>query len=251
MRWRLTQAALSGRDVRLQVKYSASDSASERSVLLPLSQLPAADADAQLFRKIGILGPWTQAVIGDVMPGGAAEKAGLRHGDVVLRIGNQPIVDGQQLRETIRASVGVQDWQILRGGQALRLVVTPDIKLDGGQSVGRIGAYVGAAPAMLTVRYGPLDGLWNGVVRTWDVSVLTLKMMGKMVIGEASLKNLSEPDDCRLRREMGQPRLECLFAVSGIDQREPGCAEFTAAAGFGWWAPDVLSLGSDNRQKRV
>lgn len=193
LRWRLTQAALSGRDVRLQVKYSASDSASERSVLLPLSQLPAADADAQLFRKIGILGPWTQAVIGDVMPGGAAEKAGLRHGDVVLRIGNQPIVDGQQLRETIRASVGVQDWQILRGGQALRLVVTPDIKLDGGQSVGRIGAYVGAAPAMLTVRYGPLDGLWNGVVRTWDVSVLTLKMMGKMVIGEASLKNLSGP----------------------------------------------------------
>ena len=193
LRWRLTQAALSGRDVRLQVKDSAADVAPERRVLLPLSQLPAADADAQLFRKIGILGPWTQAVIGEVMPGGAAEKAGLRHGDVVVRIGNQPIVDAQQLRETIRASVGVQVWQILRGGQAQQLAVTPEIKQDGGQSVGRIGAYVGAPPAMLTVRYGPLDGLWNGVVRTWDVSVLTLKMMGKMVIGEASLKNLSGP----------------------------------------------------------
>ncbi|MDW5441845.1 RIP metalloprotease RseP [Polaromonas sp. SM01] len=193
LRWRLTQAALSGRDVRLQVKDSAADSAPERSVLLPLSQLPAADADAQLFRKIGILGPWTQAVIGEVMPGGAAEKAGLRNGDVVVRIGSQSIVDGQQLRETIRASVGVQIWQILRGGQAQQLPVTPEIKQDGGQSVGRIGAYVGAPPAMLTVRYGLLDGLWNGVVRTWDVSVLTLKMMGKMLIGEASLKNLSGP----------------------------------------------------------
>ncbi|MDO8372574.1 MAG: RIP metalloprotease RseP, partial [Polaromonas sp.] len=62
-----------------------------------------------------------------------------------------------------------------------------------GRSIARIGAYVGAPPAMVTVRYGPLDGLWQGAVRTWQVSALTLKMMGKMVIGEASLKNLSGP----------------------------------------------------------
>ena len=202
LRWRLTQAALSGRDLRLQVGGSGANSAPDRSVLLPLGQLDAADADAQLFRKIGILGPWTQALIGELMPGGAAEKSGLRNGDVVLRIGNQPIVDGQQLRETIRASAaaargqaqaGVQTWQILRAGQALALQVTPEIKQDGGQSIGRIGAYVGSPPAMVMVRYGPLDGLWNGAVRTWEVSLLTLKMMGKMIIGEASLKNLSGP----------------------------------------------------------
>ena len=46
---------------------------------------------------------------------------------------------------------------------------------------------------MVTVRHGPVDGLWRGVVRTWEVSVLTLRMMGRMVIGEASLKNLSGP----------------------------------------------------------
>jgi regulator of sigma E protease len=43
------------------------------------------------------------------------------------------------------------------------------------------------------VRYGPLDGLWSGVVRTWEVSSLTLRMLGRMAVGEASLKNLSGP----------------------------------------------------------
>ncbi len=202
LRWRLTRAALSGNDVRLSVVTGEAGSAPARNVLLPLGQLNAADADAQLFRKIGILGPWTQAVIGELMAGSPAEKAGLRNGDVVLRIGNQQIVDGQQLRETIRSSgtavksgeqSGAQTWQILRAGQAMTLAVTPEIKQDGVQSVGRIGAYVGAPPALVMVRYGPIDGLWRGAVRTWEVSVLTLKMMGKMLVGEASLKNLSGP----------------------------------------------------------
>ena len=56
-----------------------------------------------------------------------------------------------------------------------------------------MGAYIGAAPEMVTVRFGPLDGVWQGAVRTAEVSWLTLKMMGRMVIGEASLKNLSGP----------------------------------------------------------
>ena len=56
-----------------------------------------------------------------------------------------------------------------------------------------MGAYIGAMPEMTTVRHGPIDGLVNGVVRTWEVSWLTLKMMGRMLIGEASIKNLSGP----------------------------------------------------------
>ena len=46
---------------------------------------------------------------------------------------------------------------------------------------------------MVTVRHGPIDGLWLGAVRTWEVSALTVKMLGRMLIGEASLKNLSGP----------------------------------------------------------
>ena len=203
LRWRLTQAALTGRDVRLLVSQGrhAVDSP-VRDVLLKLSDLNASDADAQLFQKIGILGPWTQPVIGEVMAGSVAEKAGLRAGDVVQRVGNTVMVDGQQLRETIRSSVASgtqtipairQTWQILRAGQTVTLTVVPETRQEGKLVVGRIGAYVGTPPEFVTVRYGVFEGLWQGAVRTWDVSVLTLKMMGKMVTGQASLKNLSGP----------------------------------------------------------
>lgn len=195
LRWRLTQGALDGRDITLVLGSDASPVS--RTVRLALSQLDTPEADGQLFRKIGIVAPWTKPVIGEVMAGGAAEKSGLRAGDEVRRVGSLPIVDGQQLRETIRGSVPAsavpQQWEILRAGQLQVVQVSPQIKQEGGVAVARIGAYVGEPPEFVTVRYGPLDGLWQGVVRTWEVSLLTLKMMGKMVIGEASLKNLSGP----------------------------------------------------------
>ena len=202
LRWRLTQGALDGRDMQLVL--AGDDPAVTRTVLLPLSQLDAAQADATLFRKIGLLGPWTRPVIGDVMAGSAAQKSGLQLGDVVQRVGSTVVVDGQQLRELIRASVvsrasGLapsvvpQTWQVDRSSRILELQVSPELKPEGAQLIPRIGAYVGAAPEFVMVRYGPLDGLAQGARRTWEVSLLTLKMMGRMVIGEASLKNLSGP----------------------------------------------------------
>jgi regulator of sigma E protease len=71
--------------------------------------------------------------------------------------------------------------------------VQPDAVKEGDKTVGRIGAYVGAPPEFTTVRYGPVEGFTKGVARTWEVSVLTLRMMGRMVIGQASIKNLSGP----------------------------------------------------------
>ena len=195
LRWLLTRGALDGHDVRLAV---TSRQGGGRELLLGLSQLQASDADAQLFRKIGILGPYTPPLIGDVMAGGAGDKAGLRKGDVVLAVGGKPVVDGQQLFEVIRGSIDggrsvSAPWQVRRGNDTLELQVAPQVVREGTASIGRIGARVGAPPAFVTVRYGPLDGLWKGAERTWEVSLLTLRMMGKMVIGEASLKNLSGP----------------------------------------------------------
>lgn len=207
LRWQLTQGALDGRNLRLQVGEPLPEGANpelvrrrQREVLLELDRIQSKDADATLLRKIGILSPYTKPVVGEVMAGGAAHKAGLLAGDLVLSIGNRDVVDGQQLRELIRASIdgdsGVtQMWRISRGvnSQSLEVAVTPEVKLVADQKVGRVDAYVGAMPAMLTVQYGPIDGLWRATVRTWEVSTLTLRMMGKMVIGEASLKNLSGP----------------------------------------------------------
>lgn len=197
LRWRLTQGALNGHDVRLLVSDdSVAKDAPVHEVVLKLADLKVSDADAQLFRKIGIFSPWTRPVIGEVMAGGAAAKAGLRAGDVVQRVGVTSIVDAQQLREIIRsnsAQSGAQTWQIVRAGQLMDISVTPELRQEGKTSASRIGAYVGSPPEMVTVRYGLFDGVWQGAVRTWEVSALTLRMMGKMVIGQASLKNLSGP----------------------------------------------------------
>ncbi len=195
VRWWLTRGALERHDVRLAL---VSGTGRERELVLPLAQMGAQEADAGLFRRIGIVAPFGRAVIGEVMAGGAAERDGLRQGDTVLRLGAQAVQDGAQLRDLIRASVQdgeamAASWRVLRDGQELELLVRPEVRQEGDLQVGRIGAFVGAAPEFVTVRHGPLDGLWQGVVRTWEVSALTLRMMGRMLIGEASLKNLSGP----------------------------------------------------------
>ncbi len=196
LRWRMTRAALDRRDLTLEIAGESGRPA--RELLLPLSRVEAKDADAQMFRKIGVIAPLTRPEIGDVVADGAGDRAGLKKGDLVRAIGAMAIVDGQQLRETIRASVEdgkpkTQAWAIERGGRSLRIDVAPEVRDEGTTKVGRIGAYVGAPPDMVTVRQGPVTGLWRGIVRTWEVSALTVRMMGKMVIGEASLKNLSGP----------------------------------------------------------
>ncbi|MBS0505789.1 MAG: RIP metalloprotease RseP [Proteobacteria bacterium] len=196
LRWTLTRGALDGENVRLQ--YQPVHGTVARELVLPLDQIEVREADAQLFRKIGIVGPWTRPVLGDLVAGGAAERAGLRRGDQVLRVGASEVVDGGQLRELIRASARAgtaqpQDWRIERDGRQLELAVQPDVVQEASGPVGRIGAYVGAAPEMVNVRYGAFEGLYKGAERTWEVSLLTLRMMGRMLIGEASVKNLSGP----------------------------------------------------------
>ena len=197
LRWLLTQGALDGQDVVLDVVADAG-AGRHRELTLPLSSLKRHDPDASLFRAIGILAPLSRPVIGELMPGGAAERAGLAPGDVVRRVGDTVIEDGQQLRERIRASARdgappAREWQIERDGQVISLSVQPDAVQEQGKSIGRIGAMVGGAPEMVLVRLGPVDGLWAGVTRVWEVSALSLRLLGRMAVGELSLKNLSGP----------------------------------------------------------
>jgi len=197
LRWRLTRAALGQQDAVLWL--APAPEAPAREVRLVLSELAVADADAQLFQRIGIVAPWSAPELGELMPGGAAEAAGLQPGDLVLSVDGRPIADGQQLRALIRSGVSAdgvpatQRWQLERQGQQLTLDVPLRAERQGDDWVGRVGAYVGALPAMVTVTAGPLEGVWKGAVRTWEVAVLSLEMMYKMVVGQASLKNLSGP----------------------------------------------------------
>ncbi|MDP2416645.1 MAG: RIP metalloprotease RseP, partial [Hydrogenophaga sp.] len=180
LRWRLTQNALSGEDMTLWV--ASEEGGRTRPVRLALSELDVREVDASLFQRIGITGPWTSPVMGDVMEGGAAAAAGLRAGDVVKSVDGLAVGDGQRLRGLIRSAAGLegqvveQRWVVERNSQRLELLVRPTPEQHAGAWVGRVGAYIGSAPAMMTVRFGALDGLTQGVVRTAEVSWLTLKM---------------------------------------------------------------------------
>ena len=197
LRWEITQAAMRQQPLMLQV--SDRDGRGSRTLRLDLAGIESRAVDAQLMKTIGLPGPYSEPVLGEVKAAGPAERAGLKKGDRVLSIDGRPVADAQTLREAIRGAVReggttAQTWRVERQGQALEIVITPRAAQDGSApAVGRIDAFVGAPAEMVTVRHGPIDGLWLGAVRTWEVSALTVKMLGRMLIGEASLKNLSGP----------------------------------------------------------
>ena len=196
LRWEVTQAAMRGE--RLQLMVSDRAGRAQRRVVLELDTLGSAEVDAKLMQHIGVGSAFSEPVLGDVKDGGAGARAGLRSGDRVRSIDGVEIADASHVRELIRASGSAGTpktmlWRVERGGQMLELPVTPVLVTEAGQQIGRIGVYPGQPPEMVLVRYGPVDGLVQAVSQTWQMSTLTLKMLGKMLIGQASLKNLSGP----------------------------------------------------------
>ena len=197
LRWAVTQAVLRAEPLHLML--TDLQGQREREVVLNLDKLDSKDIDAQVMRSIGLGAPYSEPVLGEVKPGGAAAKAQLRAGDRVLSVDGRPIADSTQLREMIRAGSpgtapgGPMLWRVQRAGQTIEQTLQPAIVKDGEQQVGRIEAVVGQAPEMVTVHYGAWEGLSQAAVQTWTVSTLSLRMLGRMLIGEASLKNLSGP----------------------------------------------------------
>jgi len=195
-RWWMARGALEHRNV--QVEFLKPGARNTQAVVLALSEVDAPDANAQLFARIGILGPYSQAQISTILPDGAAALAQLRTGDVVLRVDQTDIVDAGQLRDMIRVSGRdaeplPQTWQLDRGGERLTVTVKPAREREGDQYIGRIRAGIGSPLAMTTVQYGLLDGVGEALAHTWETSALTLRVLGQIVVGKASLNNLSGP----------------------------------------------------------
>lgn len=196
LRWALTQGVLHGERLHLRVTDAAGRAS--RELVLELDRFDAGEIDAQLVQRIGLGALFSEPVLGTVKAGGPAANAGLHTGDRVLSVDGVPVTDGGRLRELIRASAQggaaqPMHWVVERGVQRLDIDVQPVLARDGERSIGRIEAYIGGPPAMVTVAYGPVEGLVQAVSRTWEMSALTVRMLGRMVIGQASLKNLSGP----------------------------------------------------------
>ena len=169
----------------------------EEERVMHVSSLGADDANHAL-RLWGFTGPMTEPVITEVQAGGAAERAGLRAGDRVLSVEGRAIADGQQLRAFIAASARhgappVQLWTVERSAHVVQLHVQPVLETRQGKPVGRIGAYIGSPPLKVVVDRSLFEALGIALDKTWEVSGMSLSVMGKMLVGQASLQNLSGP----------------------------------------------------------
>lgn len=198
LRWILLQHALDSREVVLKVRTLEDVEAYRR---LDLAGIAIDEDGADLVTRIG-LKPWRPlipAVIGKVAEEGAAARAGMQTGDTVLAIEGAAIETWSDLVLAVRKAPGRSlDFEVKRGDAVFRLQITPDEASENGERIGRIGVGVaepapGGIPMFGEVRYGALEGLAKAVRQTWDTSVLSLKMIGRMFTGEVSWKNLSGP----------------------------------------------------------
>jgi len=195
LRWRLTQAVLERHDLWLLREARAHQGGS--SVQLDLDTLDLREGgESALMKHIGLIAPYSEPVLGRITNNGPADQAGLQAGDRVLQVDGQPVADAAALRMMIRrvVSATAMHWQIDRQGRVLSVAVEPrQISDERGVTVGRIDAVIGRGPELVRVSHGLFEGLRLGVVRTWDSSMLSLRMLGRMLVGQASVRNLSGP----------------------------------------------------------
>ncbi len=204
LHWRLLDLSLKQNQVSLEGR-SASGAALSHT--LDLSALAARDLDGNFLDKLGLqlYQPAVLPIIGSIAPDSVAQRAGLQAGDQILRANGAAMQRWTEVVAVIRAHPGLPlQLDVQRGDSAIRISVVPQAVAESGKSVagqaviGKIGAGPkvddAAWQAMLTeVSYAPLQALLQAMRKTWETSAISLKMMGKMVLGEVSMKNLSGP----------------------------------------------------------
>ncbi len=195
LRLRLIDAVIERRAAQVEVLRDGA----RHGVSLDASGLPEGEVERDFTRTLGLALAGGRIDVSTVLPNGAAARAGLQPGDAILAIDGAPVRRAGELIEAIRAHPGKpMRFDLQRGDDVLRILVTPDSEPsdrpeEAGRSIGRIGAGVGNRLEMVEVRYGPLESVQRAVVRTWEMSVFSLRMLGKMLVGELSWRNLSGP----------------------------------------------------------
>jgi regulator of sigma E protease len=176
---------------------------SEKSVVLRVNEDRVALTEpGRLMPGLGFeLATWSaKTVIQDVPPASAGGRAGLRPGDRVLSVDGQPVVNMMDFQSMVSSAPGRDiSIEVERGGSRLRIVASVARVMEQGRAVGRLGVMLAEGnrswpPGLLAMRRsGPVDAVVLGVVKTWDMSSLTVQMLWRIVTGQVSAKNISGP----------------------------------------------------------
>ncbi|TAN30669.1 MAG: RIP metalloprotease RseP [Castellaniella sp.] len=192
-RWQLMEPVTVGGAILMGIR---TPDGSRRTVTL---QVPAQKASASgrtdPLVAVGLVLASPVPVIGTLTPGGPAERAGLQPGDEVRAVGTIQNPSVQRFVDVTQAHAGQPlPLTVLRNSDLVSLTVTPRSETDsGGHRIGRIGTLVQGRQPQVLVRQGPVDSLVTGVRRTADMSLFTLRMLGRMLVGEASWRAISGP----------------------------------------------------------
>ena len=196
LRWRLLR--ISGApSVALSVRHGGETMVKT----LSLVGLTAADWEGPFLDTLGLklYLPAAPPAVMRVIEGRAGAAAGLRADDQLLAIDDQPLGSvGEARRIIAQHPEQTLRLKVMRGGAELTLDARPDARTVDGKTVGQLGIDLGPNPAAFAqyrvrTQYGMVDALARGTQKTWELSVFSLKMLGRIVTGEASLKNISGP----------------------------------------------------------
>lgn len=188
LRWALLQQASDHARTPVLVRDAGG---TERTLQLDLSSVDTDRLDPDWFGRLGVRPGDAEPIIRGVAPGDPAAMAGLRVGDRIVSIGAEPIKSAADVSRIVRAAARKPlQFQIDRDGKPLEFQITPTEFTAGDQHMGHVG--IDFRDTIL-VRDAPLQALQHAVEKTWDTSCFSLRMLGRMVIGHASWRNLSGP----------------------------------------------------------
>lgn len=200
-RWHALKAGLESQELRISVSRTNSAKGGgnlpdtiKEDIVLPLDQLKKEDFDGDFLAKLGV-GVFISGVkLNKVFEAGAAAQAGFRSGDTILSINGTQIQKGQDLMEIVKnAPDQVLIVRFRRQGQDFEGELKTSSEIVGGTKVGIIKVELSNTVETVTVHRNFFEALKLGNQRTWEYSALTLKMLGKIVTGQASLKNITGP----------------------------------------------------------